>query len=146
MKIRNGFVSNSSSSSFCIMGVETSCEDLVELYYKSLGKDIIKDMKPGCRCDIDRNAMKEQGFSFCPKCKKDLFIEKEYGEDVEEICEALKLDYSYDYNGDLYVGHDLTEGGNVKSLVNELQNVEKKLKNLFGDNADISVYSGVIEG
>jgi len=31
MKIRNGFVSNSSSSSFCIYGIETTYEDLISI-------------------------------------------------------------------------------------------------------------------
>ena len=38
MKIRNGFVSNSSSSSFCIVGVRKNFEDLKELFKQNENK------------------------------------------------------------------------------------------------------------
>jgi hypothetical protein len=146
MKIRNGFVSNSSSSSFCIMGVTTSESELLPLYLKAMGKDASATIEPGCSCDIDRDAMKEQGYSFCPKCQSKLFVEIEPDEELYEMCEALDLDYASEEYGDAYVGISLKSGKNVEGVIEELRKAEKKLKELFGDDADIRVHSGVTYG
>jgi len=141
MKIRNGFVSNSSSSSFCIMGVAISESELLPLYLKAMGKDGSSTIKPGCRCDIDRDAMKEQGYDFCPKCRKDIFVEIET--EIYEMCEELELDYAYGESSDVYVGFSLESGTGVESVIKKLKDAEKKLKELFGNDVIISVHSGV---
>ena len=147
MKIRKGFVSNSSSSSFCIMGIEISKEDLIKAYYKSLGKDISTEtrIEPGCKCDIDRNAMKAQGFGFCPRCRCDLFVEKELYEDNAEMCEELDLDYE-DAAGELYVGRNLKTNLNVEGIINGIKATEKKLKELFNHDIEIRVHHGITYG
>ena len=43
MKVRNGFVSNSSSSSFCIYGAEMSISELPEEFYNKYMDKIKKD-------------------------------------------------------------------------------------------------------
>ena len=146
MKKRNGFVSNSSSSSFCIIGVTTTTSELLPLYLKATGKDASAVTEPGCRCDIDRNAMQEQGFTFCPRCKSELFVEVDPDEELYEMCEALDLDYASEEYGDAYVGISLKSGKNVEGVIEELRKAEKKLKELFGDDADIRVHSGVTYG
>ena len=56
-KIREGFVSNSSTSSFCIFGIEIECDALIELLGLEMGR------KPNCRHEFDRETIK-----FCPEC------------------------------------------------------------------------------
>jgi len=141
MKKRNGFVSNSSSSSFCIMGVEMDSEELFPIYCKATGVDGSDNVMAGCDCDIDRDQLKSEGSKFCPKCGKDIFIIEEKYEDLETMCDALGIEMAY---GDrtTYVGCNLDDNWSVESLVESLQDTEKKLKELFGD-VDISVHSGV---
>jgi hypothetical protein len=44
MKIRNGFVSNSSSSSFCILGIVYSEDDLLSLWNSKHPDDLCEDI------------------------------------------------------------------------------------------------------
>jgi len=87
--------------------------------------------------------MKEQGFDFCPKCRRELFISIKPDIDIYEISEKLGLDCSYGGGSDSYIGFDLESGTNVENTIEELRKAEKKLKELFGDNVNISVHSGV---
>ncbi|MEK6833245.1 MAG: hypothetical protein AABY32_04305 [Nanoarchaeota archaeon] len=67
MKIRTGFVSNSSSSSFCIAGYSfKNKKDIKEAMLKlfsQLGKMSDKDKKRGCRHPQTEG-------NFCPECGK----------------------------------------------------------------------------
>jgi hypothetical protein len=85
--------------------------------------------------------LKSEGSKFCPKCGKNIFIIEEKYEDLETMCDALGIEMAY---GDrtTYVGCNLDDNWSVESLVESLQDTEKKLKELFGD-VDISVHSGV---
>lgn len=44
MKIRNGFVSNSSTSSFCIFGVELEYEDIIDCLKKNLPTEKLQEV------------------------------------------------------------------------------------------------------
>ena len=141
MKLRTGFVSNSSTTSFCIMGIKTSYNDLRFAFLKATGKEDIQEVEPGCQCDIDRDRMKEQGFEFCPKCKADLFIEKGDYEDPDVMCKKLGLDYhSAEYG--MYVGCSCACADSVDDLIERLREKEKILKEVFGKDVKISIHSG----
>jgi hypothetical protein len=75
MKTRNGFVSNSSSSSFCIIGVED--ESLLKalakaekLHFRWNG-DPETELARGCNHKIDKTDQ------FCKVCGKPAYVEKE---------------------------------------------------------------------
>jgi len=55
MKIRQGFVSNSSSSSFCLIGLRTSISRFQE-----------EQEVRNCRCEVENI----ESMKFCPKCGK----------------------------------------------------------------------------
>ena len=144
MKKRQGFVSNSSSSSFCIMGINVDAEDLFPIYCKVTGIDGSPKMKRGCDCDIDR--VQPEGSKFCPQCGKRVLIEEEQCEDIDIMCEKLGIDLSYAGDDGYLVGCDLETHRSTEDLIEELKKSEKKLKELFGDDVDISVHSGVSYG
>ena len=55
MKVRVGFVSNSSSSSFCIMGTQLNDDEIIELYKKNYPdeEDSLWNYFPNC-CAFNR--------------------------------------------------------------------------------------------
>ena len=79
MKIRNGFVSNSSSSSFCIIGVSDSItlRDLAkaEKFKFKWGDDEEFKIEKVRGCEHKLN-VKEKHINFCPVCGKPKYIEK----------------------------------------------------------------------
>ena len=96
MKIRKGFVSNSSSSSFCICGVsfEQSDEDKLKQVLSLIPIDTEQFNVQGCDCDIDRKAMVEKNWTFCPKCQSLLFKEpnkQDMFDQLNKECEKLDL-------------------------------------------------------
>lgn len=90
MKIRSGFVSNSSSSSFCIIGVTGAwAARLAKAEGKNYSQEPEIKLVPGCECNVRRE-------KFCPECgapkNKEVEIEptKEpdylsYGSDSGEV-------------------------------------------------------------
>jgi hypothetical protein len=66
MKIRTAFVSNSSSSSFCLFGVKTDIEELQAVFKE----DFACKQVAGCEHDFDRTDNK-----YCCECGKPAFIE-----------------------------------------------------------------------
>ena len=107
MKIRNGFVSNSSSSSFCIIGID-GC--LVSKLSKAEGLNFPEtgyqetEMVRGCNHNI-----KNGKSNFCSKCGKPIWIEKykevEYDMLSYGHCKGKTLEfYGRDYP--VYCGMD----------------------------------------
>lgn len=86
MKIRNGFVSNSSTSSFSVFGVFIRDE---ENFLNTLLGPKKATKTPGCNHEIDREAVK-----FCPVCGNDAWVVDEenrkradrYEKEVKEKC------------------------------------------------------------
>ena len=131
MKIRTGFVSNSSSSSFCIIGVT---RDWANVLAKAEGKNYSHEAEtklvPGCKCNKRRE-------NFCPNCgaPKNKTVEIEptkesdylsYGADEGEV---VSFYGSYEPE---YAGLDATEllqDMSIKKARKHFVNlIEKKLK------------------
>lgn len=106
MKLRSGFVSNSSTTSFCIFGI--SFEDEEELF-----KRIKPEMKEKC------------GITEAEDCSADL----EYESDTE-------LEFHSDQEGEPYIGLSCTKIGMDETRREFEARVKKGLKELFEDVSD----------
>ena len=103
MKIRNGFVSNSSSSSFCIYG--TSFDDMDEV------KKLLK-------LDVKEEDDNEEGYT------------QELKDALEGM---KNLEYIVDHNnGYIYIGRSWSSIGNKETGEQFKQDVEQSLKTIFG--------------
>jgi len=132
MKIRQGFVSNSSSSSFAIFGVSTSYEEIAEKLNIKTGDKKIK----GCEHQYDRETN-----SFCSKCGlpawEEIDEQIDY-ETIEDACAALDLDFGDHTHGGfgIYVGVNIN-GVQGQDGLEMLRETNVKIKNLFGEEAQI---------
>lgn len=136
MKIRAGFVSNSSSSSFCVLGIPVEKTAICKILFgdttykvRACGHSVKPDMQ------------------FCPQCGKKAHEEMEY--DDEEIGKVFKerfgdaadyLTYGYDYKR-RYIGWNI-EGLTFAKLIGKKQAVQA-LEEIFGDT--VQVYSAEYE-
>jgi hypothetical protein len=119
MKIRNGFVSNSSTSSFIIYGVKLSEKEIQKLVTKHVG-------------EIDFNSLKEEGIESGEYFSYETYHKelKKLGVDIENpICyEEPEEIESYG----IYIGKSLGEMGSISDIpLEELINMRNKLKELF---------------
>lgn len=143
MKIRNGFISNSSSSNFVICGFkisENSTVDYVDVYKKltkHTDEDIHREIK---RCsskwekNVDYIPSKSEIRDFC----NDMLysgsineIDFEMGEGVDGIIVGKKL---CSFDGDYAEQNDV----DILEVVDDVM----KIRDQFGINAPIKVYSG----
>jgi hypothetical protein len=111
MKQRFGFISNSSSSSFCIYGFHFT-KDMVseEEIKKWAGKDFSEDYKNN-----------EFRFEFC--------------EFVEEKLKGTKLSInSYEGEEGYYIGRDWSKIGDKETGKQFKDSVKKDVKTIFGKN------------
>jgi hypothetical protein len=118
MKIRSGFVSNSSSSSFCIIGV--SGGNWISQLEKAEGKhygayEPEESEVPGCDCNEKRQ-------KFCPECgaPKSKMVEVDSNKEPDYLsygCDAGKVVTFYGSYEANYAGIDATgllEGNTLK--------------------------------
>jgi hypothetical protein len=116
MKVRVGFVSNSSSSSFLIYGISMSESKIVDMMKEMFPEDV----KEYCTCDEDSS----------------------YRDDIWEICEVLtdKLGEGFEFhrpdeNGDVYVGKSLTRQKDEETGAEFKASVDVAIKKIFGDES-----------
>lgn len=159
MKVRTGFVSNSSSSSFCVFGIHFSKdrEDVLTQALTGIDPNEVKTV-PGCSCDISRDIMRDTGMNFCPKCGSELFVEETYEPDSlqDELYKAAQKHGLYcgywepdsDAPYGWYIGLEL--GGRTEitgeAQLEEMKNSMEKMRELFGKDARIKIYSGTQGG
>lgn len=124
MKIRQGFVSNSSSSSFCVFGV--MLEDPSEIL-EAFPQDP-ENPEPGCKHSFDRENMK-----FCPECGAEAWLEPEE-DDPYEVAEENGYHY-YECEDGYAFGVEIE--AYTLSELKKLDSTAKKLKKLFGKEAKV---------
>ncbi len=121
MKIRQGFVSNSSSSSFCMYGVELSHEDM-----KQFISDDIDTTKSCWHYDLDWYDVTSE-------------INKKFGED-----------FSFEYDGEscecFYIGKTLKSLKDDETGKDFKESVDVKVKEFFGKEKSCHIYNEVIYG
>jgi hypothetical protein len=114
MKIRNGFVSNSSSSSFCIYG---TCLNIDDLFEKLKESNLISEKK--LNKIIEDDGLYEIGE----------FIEKNSDLEVHISDYDVWLGKSWSTIGDDETGREFKEG------------VKNKLENLLGSDLALNTYN-----
>jgi len=146
MKTRIGFVSNSSTTSFVIYGVQVKLTDA--LYEKFLGKKEEPKKEVGCEHKFDREKAK-----YCPTCGSESWVEEEqeeyYYDDIVEFFEyKYNLDCSagveYD-DGGIYIGRDIEASDDKDLKLEKLMEVRKTLNELFPKKT-VTFYSGCSGG
>lgn len=119
MKIRSGFVSNSSSSSFAIFGIEEDASTLAELLAAKQEK---KDLPEG----VDPEDVEDEVDSW----------------QVKELIEEKGLACYDDESGKLYVGLDFMSLGDDETKNQFKTRVAASLKEIFGKDFEVEYWSG----
>ncbi len=121
MKIRNGFVSNSSTSSFCIYGAYLSD-------FKGGVKEVLRD----CAKKIDKNV--------------DDYKQWDLYELLEGILDKSGLEFYMPYDGDsVCVGRSWASIKDNETGLQFKQSVKEKVKEVFGESADKLSFSSLEE-
>lgn len=127
MKVRYGFVSNSSSTSFCIFGTSIEPEKIDKAYQKKFGPNPPLE-------DDDPYA-------------EDLWIDTD--EELNNLLKNSGLSYveSIEYSDTYYVGIDVGDLDYDKTLLEQKKEIQDKIKEVFNfDDYDTHIVSFVVEG
>ena len=117
MKIRSGFVSNSSSSSFCIYGIEIDVEELRE---KLLSSEILSEE--------DKKYLSEIEDTY------EIVEMLEYNDMKIENISNIEFHYMGEYNPDsVYIGRSWSLIEDDKTGKEFKEDVENKLKKILGN-------------
>lgn len=129
MKVRSGFVSNSSTSSFCILGVEFDDPQEILDCLKIEGSP---PKEQGCTHSFDRITCKH-----CPECGEPAYYDVEVSEWLEEEVVKFGLEYfDLTYGGyGFYIGTSVTGSG--QEMLDKLAKTNKTIKQLCGKEASI---------
>lgn len=119
MKLRKGFVSNSSSSSFAIFGIEESASTLAEMLSEKMEKKALPD-------GVDPEDAEDEIDSWS----------------VKEIIEEKGLSCYDDEGGTLYVGLDVFGMEEDETKRQFKARISAKLKEVFGKDFTIDYLSG----
>ncbi len=142
MKIRTGFVSNSSSSSFCIFGIISEMEGGLNINnfteeaisYLKLNDFLNKKEECDCLC----------GDEECDECVCE--CENDYldTDTISTLCDHFRIDYWYNYGfsfgtswryvGDNQTGQQFKES--VKERLSKVFNTESKLWETLGTHEE----------
>lgn len=137
MKVRNGFVSNSSSSSFCIFGVVVN-DKILEIVKKKVKAEAQTETEEYMVCEKCGHTPRSSP-KFCEKCGGNIVTktrEVEYEYEMYEMFEAVGLAYnSDDYTS--YAGVGIS-GCDVEAIIS----AQKELEEIFGSEMKFKVYSG----
>jgi hypothetical protein len=126
MKVRTGFVSNSSTSSFCVFGTEFDTLEAVAELFK------IEPPIPEKGCD---HAFDRLVLTHCPECDEPAYYKPEIDEEwismslPEDLCLIDKRYAGYR----LYLGCPMD--GQGQELINSLTKTNKLIKDLTGKEA-----------
>lgn len=125
MKIRAGFVSNSSSSSFCIYGLSM---DIGEI------EDFISNTE---------NKTDEENIRLAK-----LKLNGDDESDVYEFLEKIEKKFGFSTwtseDGECYIGRDFTSIGDDETGREFKNSTEEKLKSIFGNDVKVSAIEEVI--
>ena len=113
MKIRNGFVSNSSSSSFCIYGIYMDTDELIE-----------KMTKVGSLSEQDLEALEDEGSWY-----------------IQELLYGKFDNLSvYESEGDCWVGRDFTTIGDDETGKQFKDSVKNNMEALLGEKVECEIH------
>jgi hypothetical protein len=131
MKIRSGFVSNSSTSSFCIFGVAVDHQALIDVLFQGKTKAAPKP-RPGCGHPFDRET-----YNFCPHCGCRTWLLTESPTWNQGDIDNALIDYGLiAYEGeDEYVG--VRVSGKTLDELGELNEKAQQLREMFGKEPTI---------
>jgi len=133
MRIRTGFVSNSSTSSFCVFGIGFNELNEARDALKISGKPT---KKMGCKHTFDRITNKQ-----CPECGEPAYFIQDYHNWLEgkldEACDdfGLKLFNKCYYGYGVYIGLDVNGIG--QKLIDDMITTNKTIREVFDREAAI---------
>lgn len=136
MKLRFGFVSNSSSTSFCMYGNIFEFNKIIEVFddvYEQKRQELLKQIKENC----ERNG-------FEPNEIEDV---EEY-EIIEFIMEGVVKDSNLNYminseDDSVLVGRNFTDIGDDETGSQFKQKTEEQIKDVFGKDVECCEQEGI---
>lgn len=133
MKIRQGFVSNSSSSSFCIYGICKESYDIEEILKAKGVTD--EELVDGVSEYFD-------DWSYKWRLKDKGLSEEEIQKKCDERVTIRGMDIHHPYDGECgaFIGQSWSSINDDETGAEFKARIEKEIKAFFGDDAECSTY------